>query len=151
MEGLCAREAPTLGRAVQVGIAGDRVMGVSFPETVPADADPEHPLLDRVFDYLDGATDHFDDVAVALTVPTEQRAVLEAARNVPYGETVDVARLARLAGLDDDDEDDLDTVRTALRENPVPLFIPDHRIAGPGATPADVADRLRDLEADSSD
>lgn len=147
MEGLYARETPALGRAVQVGLAGDRVISVSFPETVPADADPDHPLLDRVFAYLDGAEDHFDDVEVALTVPTERRAGLEAARNVPYGETVDVSRLARLAGLDDDDAEDLDTVRAALRGNPVPLFIPDHRIEGRGATPPPVAERLRDLEA----
>ncbi|WP_251344217.1 MGMT family protein [Haloplanus halophilus] len=151
MEGLYARDAPVLGRAIQVGIAGDRVISVSFPESAPADADPDHPLLDRVFAYLDGAEDHFDDVEVALTVPTERRTVLEAVRNVPYGETVDVARLARLAGLDDEDADDLETVRTALGENPVPLFIPDHRIAGPGATPAAVAERLRSLESSSSD
>jgi len=146
MEGIYARDAPVLGRAVQLGVAGDRVISVSFPETAPADADPEHPLLDRIDDYLDGADDHFDDVTVALTVPTEQRTVLEAVRNVPYGETVDVARVARLAGLDDEDADDLDTVRGALRANPVPIFIPDHRVSGPGATPPAVAERLRDLE-----
>ena len=112
----------------------------------PADADPEHPLLDRIGDYLDGDDDHFDDVTVALTVPTEQRTVLEAVRNVPYGETVDVARIARLAGLDDEDADDLKEVRTALRANPVPLFVPDHRISGPGATPPAVAERLRAIE-----
>jgi methylated-DNA-[protein]-cysteine S-methyltransferase len=147
MEGLYAREAPTLGRAVQVGMAGERVISVSFPETAPVDAETDHPLLDRVFDYLDGTEDHLDDVGVALTVPTERRAVLDAARNVPYGETVGVTRLARLAGLDDEDADELEAVRAALRENPVPLFIPDHRIDGPGATPAAVTERLRHLEA----
>jgi methylated-DNA-[protein]-cysteine S-methyltransferase len=151
MEGIYARESPQLGRAVQIGVAGDRVISVSFPEAVPDDAGPDHPLLDRIFDYLDGAADHFDDVTVALTVPTDQRTVLDAVRNVPYGETVDVARVARLAGLDDEDEDDLNAVREALRANPVPLFIPDHRVSGAGATPAEVAERLRDLEVDSSD
>jgi methylated-DNA-[protein]-cysteine S-methyltransferase len=145
MEGLYARESPTLGRAVQLGIAGDRVISVSFPESAPADSDPAHPLLDRVFAYLDGAEDHFDDVPVALTVPTDQRAVLEAVRNVPSGETVDVERLARLAGVDDDSAQE--TVRAALRANPVPLFIPDHRIDGPGATPDGVAERLRTVES----
>ncbi|WP_338741683.1 MGMT family protein [Haloplanus salilacus] len=147
MEGIHAHESPTLGRAVQLGVAGGRVISVSFPETPPADADPDHPLLDRIFDYLDGDDDHFDDVTVALTVPTEQREVLEAVRTVPYGETIGVARLARLAGLDDDEESDLEAVRTALRSNPTPLFVPDHRITGPGATPPDVAERLRALEA----
>ncbi|AZH24937.1 MGMT family protein [Haloplanus aerogenes] len=147
MEGIYARESPTLGRAVQIGVVADRVISVSFPEEPPADAESEHSLLDRVFDYLDGAEDHFDDVTVGLTVPTDQRTVLEAVRNVPYGETVDVARVARLAGLDDEDEADLDTVREALRANPAPLFIPDHRVAGPGATPSAVTERLRDLES----
>jgi methylated-DNA-[protein]-cysteine S-methyltransferase len=146
MEGIYARHSPVLGRAVQLGIAAERVVGVSFPESPPADADPDHPLLDRVFAYLDGAEDDLADVTVALTVPTDQRTVLEAARAIPYGETVDVARLARVAGMDDEDEGVLETVRTALRENPVPLFVPDHRIAGPGATPVAVAERLRELE-----
>jgi len=147
MEGIYARESPTLGRAVQIGVVADRAISVSFPASPPPDADPEHPLLDRVFDYLGGAEDHFDDVAVGLTLPTDRRAVLEAVRNVPYGETVDVTRVARLAGLDDESEDDLETVRMALGENPVPLFVPDHRVSGPGATPAAVAERLRDLES----
>jgi methylated-DNA-[protein]-cysteine S-methyltransferase len=147
MDGIHARESATLGRSIQIGVVGGRVISVSFPEAPPADADPDHPLLDRVFDYLDGASDHFDDVTVALTVPAAQREVLEAVRTVPYGETVGVGRLARLAGLDDDAEADLDAVETALRSNPTPLFIPDHRITGPGATPPSVAERLRDVEA----
>ena len=144
--GIYARESPTLGRAVQIGIASGRAISVSFPDDVPPDADSDHPLLDRVFNYLDGAEDHFDDVEVALTVPTDQRRVLDAVQNVPYGEQVSVRRLARLAGLDDDNEDDLRTVRTALSENPLPVFVPDHRVDAAGATPAEVADRLRALE-----
>ena len=148
MEGLYARETPALGRAVQVGLAGDRVISVSFPETVPADADPDHPLLDRVFAYLDGAEDHFDDVEVALTVPTERRAVLEAARNVPYGETVSLDRVMRMADLDPDEAEDVETARTALAENPVPLFVPDHRVRdAPSGAPASVAERLREIES----
>ena len=132
---------------VELGIASGRVVGVSFPETVPDDAATDHPLLDRIGAYLAGEEDHFDDVAVALTVPTDQRSVLEAVRNVPYGETISVARLARLTGLDDEDDDDLATVETALRENPVPLFVPDHRIEGPGATPPEVVRLLRSVES----
>ena len=146
--GIYARESPTLGRAVQIGVAGGRAISVSFPDAPPADADPDHPLLDRVFDYLDGAADHFDDVEVALTVPTDRRRVLDAVRNVPYGEAVSVDRIARMAGLDADDEAELRTVRAALSENPVPLFVPDHRVDAAGATPPDVAERLRALERD---
>lgn len=142
-----ARESSRLGRAVQIGAASGRVISVSFPESPPADASGEHPLLDRVFDYLDGAADHFDDAPVALTVPTDRRRVLEAARNVPHGETVGVDRIARLAGLDEDDGSDRATVREALAENPVPIFVPDHRVEGvAGATPREVAERLRSIE-----
>ena len=145
--GIYARESDVLERVVQLGVAGGRVISVSFPAGPPADADAGHPLLDRVFAYLDGSEDHFDDVPVALTVPTDQRSVLEAVRNVPYGETVGPDRIARMAGLDADDEADMRTVETALRENPVPFFVPDHRVEGPGATPDDVARRLRAVES----
>ena len=146
--GVFARESGRLGRAVQIGVASGSVISVSFPTEVPADADPDHPLLDRVFDYLDGEADHFDDVPVALTVPTDHRRVLDAVRNLPYGETVELARVVRMAGMDADDEDDVSTARAALRQNPVPLFVPDHRVAdAAGATPDELARRLRELES----
>lgn len=142
-----ARESERLGRAVQIGVAGGRVISVSFPESPPADAAADHPLLDRAFDYLDGAEDHFDDAPVALTVPTERRRALEAVRKIPHGETVAVDRVVGLAGLDAESEEDVATVRGALAENPVPLFVPDHRVEGSaGATPREVAERLRAIE-----
>ncbi|WP_224332536.1 MGMT family protein [Haloprofundus halobius] len=144
--GIYARESPTLDTVVQLGVVGGRVINVSFPDSIPDDAETDHSLLDRIFDYLDGAEDHFDDAPVALTVPTDRRSVLEATRNVPYGETISVERLARLAGLDADEEDDIRLVENALRENPVPLLIPDHRIRATGATPEDVAAALRRVE-----
>jgi methylated-DNA-[protein]-cysteine S-methyltransferase len=147
--GIYAREFEPLGRAVEIGVASGKVVGVSFPETTPADAAYDHPLLDRIDDYLAGASDHFDDVPVALTVPTDRRRVLEAVRKLPYGETVRRSRVANLAGLDGDDDGDRRLVDDALRENPVPLFVPDHRVEGKrGATPADIAEALRRLERD---
>jgi len=146
--GVFARASDRLGRAVEIGVASGRVVGVSFPETVPNDAETEHPLLDRIFEYLDGEPDHFDDVEVALTVGTAERKVLEATRNVPHGETVSLDRVVRMAGLDPDDDADVETARTALSENPVPLFVPDHRVRdAPGGAPAAVAERLRAIEA----
>jgi methylated-DNA-[protein]-cysteine S-methyltransferase len=147
--GIYAREFEPLGRAVEIGVASGKVVGVSFPDAAPADADYDHPLLGRIDDYLAGDADHFDDVPVALTVPTDQRRVLEAVRNLPHGETVRRSRVANLAGLDGDDDEDLRLVGEALRENPVPLFVPDHRVEGVrGATPSDVAEALRRLERD---
>lgn len=135
---------------MQFGLAGGRVISVSFPEAVPDDAETDHPLLDRAFAYLDGDDDHFEDVQVALTVPTDQRRVLDAVRNLPYGRTVSLDRVLSMAGLDADDADDVQLARTALSSNPVPLFIPDHRVRdAPGATPSDVAERLRSIEGES--
>ncbi|RDZ98709.1 cysteine methyltransferase, partial [Haloferax sp. Atlit-6N] len=38
--------------------------------------------------------------------------------------------------------------RTALAENPVPLFVPDHRVRdAPSGAPASVAERLREIES----
>ncbi|WP_049987636.1 MGMT family protein [Halobellus rufus] len=146
--GIFARESELLERAVEIGIASGRVVGVSFPSSLPDDAETDHPLLDRVFAYLDGEADHFADVDVALTVPTDRRRVLEAARNVPHGETVSIDRVARMAGMDPEDADDLETARSALAENPAPIFVPDHRVTGaPGATPDSIARRLRALES----
>ena len=147
--GIFARESERLGRAVEIGIASGRVVGVSFPETVPADAGAEHPVLDRVFAYLDGEDDHLADVEIGLTVPTEHRRVLEAARNVPHGETVSLDRVIRMAGLDPDESADVETARSALAGNPVPLVVPDHRIRdAPGGAPASVAERLREIESE---
>lgn len=145
--GVFAREFEELDRAVEVGFAGGRVISVSFPADAPADAAADHALLDRIGAYLRGETDAFDDVAIGLTVPTDQRTVLEALRTLPYGEEASVSRLTRLAGLDADDPDDLDLVVRALDGNPIPLLLPDHRVrGGPYATPSDVRVALRRVE-----
>jgi methylated-DNA-[protein]-cysteine S-methyltransferase len=145
--GIYARRSDRLDRVIEIGVASGRVVGVSFPDAVPADAEGDHPLLDRVFDYLDGTEEDFDDVDVVLTVPTDHRRVLEAVRKVPHGRTISVERVANIAGLDGDDEDDRRTVETALVENPIPIFVPDHRVRARGATPPEVAETLREIES----
>lgn len=145
--GIYARQSDVLGRPLQIGIASGQVIDVSFPERIPEDAESDHETLDRVFDYLDGAEDDFADVEVAITVPTAQRGVLKAVCQIPYGETGTTRQVAHMANLDPDDEDDAQTVRSALRANPVPIFVPDHRVENaPGATPSDVAATLRNVE-----
>jgi methylated-DNA-[protein]-cysteine S-methyltransferase len=145
--GIYARHADYLDRYVQLGAAQGRVIAVSFPES-PDDHDEAHDLLDRIEAYLQGTEDDFADVTVALTVPTDQRAVLERVREIPYGEDVDTAQLARMAPeLDPEDDADVRTVREALANNPAPLVIPDHRVRdGPSAAPAAVEQKLRAVE-----
>lgn len=146
--GIYARESSYLDRYVQVGVASGRVISVSFPADPDEGAQPDHDLLDRIAAYLEGEEDDFRDVEVGLTVPTDQRAVLEAVREIPYGEQLSVERLARLTPeLDPEDEDDLVLVRTALDGNPVPLLVPDHRVRdGPSGAPPEVEQKLRSLE-----
>lgn len=145
--GIYARESDVLGRPVQIAIASSQVIDVSFPADIPDDAESAHPILDRVFDYLDGAEDAFEDVEFAITVPTDQRAVLDAVCQIPYGETGNTVQVAHMANLNPEDDEEMQTVRTALRANPVPIFVPDHRVEdAPGATPEDVASTLRSVE-----
>lgn len=145
--GIFARRFDSLDCVVQLGIAGGRAINVSFPDEIPDDADTDHELLDAVDDYLAGEPAGVENADIGLTVPTEHRSVLEALDSVPAGSTVTVSRLARVAGLDPGDDKSLDTVRDALRENPVPIFLPDHRVRdGQGATPPGIAAALRRLE-----
>lgn len=146
--GIFARRSPTLDRYVQLGIASSQVISVSFPQTPDPGASDDHPLLDRVFDYLQGEEDSLKDVPTAITVPTPQRDVLRATTKIPYGETGTAWQVAHMANLNPEDDDDAETVRIGLRNNPVPLFVPDHRVEDvDGATPADVAATLRDVES----
>jgi len=146
--GIFAREVPFLDRYVQLGIAQGRVISVSFPDAPDGDADEEHELLDRIDAYLEGVEADFTDVTVALTVPTDQRNVLETVRGIPYGSQIGVEKIAQMAaGLDPEDDGDRRLVREALQANPTPLLIPDHRVRdGPSAAPADVAQKLRSVE-----
>ncbi|MFB6194003.1 MAG: MGMT family protein [Halobaculum sp.] len=142
---VAARDVPRFDCAVQIGVASSRVIAVSFPDSVPEDATRDHPVLDRIERYADGAEESFTDVSVAFTVPGDHRAVLEAVREIPYGRTVDPGTLARTAaGVDGDDGE---TVRAALDANPAPLLVPDHRVRGVrGATPTRIAAVCREIE-----
>lgn len=146
--GIYARESDLLDRYVQIGVAGERVLAVSFPETPDDEAGTDHSLLDRIEAYLEGDEDDFADVTVALTVPTDQRTVLETVREIPYGDQVSVEQLTRMtAGLDPEDDADRRLVRTALDANPAPILIPDHRVRdGPSGAPPGVVQQLRKIE-----
>ncbi|MGM0605445.1 MAG: MGMT family protein [Halobacteriota archaeon] len=144
--GVYARRIDSLGRVVQLGVASGQVIDVSFPDRVPDDAASDHEYLDRIERFLDGERDALADVPIALTVPTDARAVLEALREVPPGRTITIDRLAQFAGLARE-EDAHRIVRDALRSNPVPLILPDHRVRdGQGATPPAVGAALRRRE-----
>jgi methylated-DNA-[protein]-cysteine S-methyltransferase len=145
--GIYARESHALGRYVQIGVAGSKLISVSFPTDPDAGAGTDHPLLDRIADYLDGDPDDFADVDVGLTVPTDQRAVLEELRTVPYGESVTAETLARMTPTLEDLEAGEAVVRTAVEQNPTPLVVPDHRVRDASSpAPEPVTRYLSELE-----
>jgi len=146
--GIYARESEYLGCYVQLGVAGGRLLSLSFPESADPSAGDDHELLDRIFAYLEGVEDDFSDVEIGLTVPTRHRNVLERVREIPYGEQVSVRDLAAITpDFDPENDDDLDDVRTALAENPLPLVIPDHRVRdGPSNAPPEIEQKLRAIE-----
>lgn len=146
--GIYAQQFDTLDTVIQLGVASGQVIDVSFPASVPDDAQTEHEVFELIRASLDGDRLALTDVEIALTVPTDHRQVLDALQNVSAGNTVTVARLTKLAGLDQDSKADHKTVRAAVRENPIPLLIPDHRVRdAEGATPEHVAAALRKQEA----
>lgn len=145
--GIFARKSDVLDRYVQIGVAGSKLLSVSFPKSVADETPTDHELLDRIEAYLGGVSDDFADVDVALTVSTDERAVLEETKTIPYGGSMTVEAVARMTPTLVDIEDGQEIVRTALRENPAPIVVPDHRVVdGPGATPQAVARLLRDIE-----
>lgn len=146
--GIYAREFSFLDRYVQFGAAGEKVIQLSFPNQPEDDVGTDHALLDRIEAYLNNEEEEFRDVQVGLTVPTDHRSVLEAVREIPYGDQASVEQLARMApGLDPDDDESQRTVREALADNPVPLVIPDHRVRdGPSTAPPEVEQKLRNIE-----
>lgn len=144
--GIYAREMPGIDRIIQIGVASGRVISLSVPDEPDDEATADHALLDRLEAYFSGESGDFSDVSVALTVPTDHRAVLDRVEEIPYGETIDVETLAGMVP-DLDSEEDLDIVRAALAENPVPILVPGHRVRdGPNAIPDRVARALRSIE-----
>lgn len=146
--GIFARAFDDLDAIVQIGVANGRLISLSVPDSPEPGAGSDHEILDWIDAYLAGTATDVTDIEIGLTVPTAQRTVLETVRKVPYGETLSLERLvARSPGLDPDDAEDVASARTALSENPVPLFIPDHRVPdGPGALPPAIEQVFRDVE-----
>ena len=146
--GIFAREFPTIDRHAQLGIAQGRIVSVSFPGTPEDGAESDHELLDRIGAYLEGVEEGFTDVTVAFVVSTDRREVLETVRGIPYGTQAGIETVASMtAGLDPEDSNDRRLVREALRDNPAPLLVPDHRVRdGPSAAPASVAQTFRSVE-----
>jgi len=84
-----------------------------------------HPLVRRIDEYFRGKRVEFADVEIDLEWCTPfQRAVAEALRGIPYGETVTYGELAALAGYPNAQR----AAGTFCAGNRFPLVLPCHRV-----------------------
>lgn len=96
-----------------------------LPRAAARSAGGEHPLGARLQAYFSGEQDAFEDVEIDLSWTTPfQRAVADALRRVPYGETVTYGELAALAGHPNAQR----AAGTFCAGNRFPLFVPCHRV-----------------------
>lgn len=83
-----------------------------------------HHYLDLVQQYFAGETEALDQIGIQLRVSNFQRSVLQAMRQVKFGQTVSYSELAQRAGF----PKAVRAVASTCRRNPLPLIIPCHRV-----------------------
>jgi methylated-DNA-[protein]-cysteine S-methyltransferase len=110
----------------EVWLEGERLLWHELPRPgVPLADGPSHPLTNRFARFFAGARDDFLDVELDVEDATPfQQAVTEAARLVPYGETVTYAELAALAGYPRAQR----AVGTFCARNRYGIVVPCHRV-----------------------
>ncbi len=102
----------------------DVLVGHELPRARAEDADGGK-LADRFVAYFAGERCSFDDVELDLDGWTPfQRALAEALRSIPYGETVSYGELAALAGSPNAQR----AAGTFCAGNRFPLVVPCHRV-----------------------
>jgi methylated-DNA-[protein]-cysteine S-methyltransferase len=105
---------------------GDTLVHSDHPRDGRAcDSEPQTRLARRFRAYFEGARDDFLDVELDLDGFTPfQRAVCDALRNVPYGETVTYGELAALAGYPNAHR----AAGTFCAHNRFAIVVPCHRV-----------------------
>ena len=104
----------------------------------------------QILDYLEGKSRSLDFPVIHLNSPFRQK-VLEAERNIPYGETRSYGEVAKMVNNPRASR----AVGSANAENPLPLYFPCHRIItsngklGGFGGGLNVKQYLLDLEADN--
>jgi methylated-DNA-[protein]-cysteine S-methyltransferase len=109
---------------------GDRLVHHELPRADRA-AEPQAgqapPLHDRLLAYFRGEPVTFEDVELDTGDATPfQRAVEDALRSIPRGETVTYGELAALAGYPNAQR----AAGTVCARNRFPIFVPCHRVVG---------------------
>ncbi len=134
---------PSRGAVPQLIVEG-------LPEAI-ADPTPFGDLPHRLRRYLEGEQVSFDDELDLAGASPFRRAVWEATRTIPYGETKSYSGIAQQIGK----PRALRAVGQALAKNPLPIVVPCHRVVGKDGNPRGSGDRLKmrkrllELEASS--
>lgn len=98
-----------------------------YPKAIvsAADAEPEHPVVKQVREYLSGERRVFElDVCLPARASEFCRSVWRETAAVPFGETICYGDLARRVGV----RGAMRAVGGALGRNPLPILIPCHRV-----------------------
>jgi O-6-methylguanine DNA methyltransferase len=113
----------------EIWVNGDRLVHHELPRPRKPDGSDSHPLAWRLQRYFGGERIDFVDVELDLSWATPfQRAVAEALREIPYGESVTYGELAALAGHPNAQR----AAGTFCARNRFPLIVPCHRVVAAG-------------------
>ncbi|HEY8217728.1 MAG TPA: methylated-DNA--[protein]-cysteine S-methyltransferase [Acidimicrobiia bacterium] len=116
---------------VEIGVEDSALVSLHFVDR--SDAPPDEPsgIAARVRAYFNGDLDAIDDLPVRFERGTPfQRAVWDALRTIPPGETISYAELARRVGR----PGAYRAVGAANGQNPVGVVVPCHRVIAADGT-----------------
>jgi methylated-DNA-[protein]-cysteine S-methyltransferase len=113
----------------EVYLEGDRLLHHDLPAARASRPSATHPLGERLRRYFRGERIDFTDVELDFSWATPfQRAIAEALRKIPYGESVTYGELAALAGHPNAQR----AAGTFCARNRFPLVVPCHRVVAAG-------------------
>jgi methylated-DNA-[protein]-cysteine S-methyltransferase len=113
----------------EIWLDGDRLLLHELPRPDGEIAGGTHVLAGRMVDYFAGELDDFLDVALDLEGATDfERALTQALRRIPRGETVTYGELAALAGRPNAQR----AAGTFCARNRFGLVVPCHRVVSAG-------------------
>jgi methylated-DNA-[protein]-cysteine S-methyltransferase len=114
----------------EMWLDGDRLLLHELPRAAAAGDVGDHALAGRVARYFAGWPDDFLDVELDMDGATEfERAVTDALRRVPKGQTVTYGELAALAGHPNAHR----AAGTFCARNRFPIVVPCHRVVAAGS------------------
>jgi methylated-DNA-[protein]-cysteine S-methyltransferase len=113
----------------ELWVEGDQLVHHELPRSRKSDGSDSHPLALRFQRYFRGERIDFADVELDFSwATTFQRAIAEALREIPYGESVTYGELAALAGHPNAQR----AAGTFCARNRFPLVVPCHRVIAAG-------------------